>query len=140
VYRTTTRAEVIKYSEELKSTQRKTISRSLLATYMHSGLHSLQRSTVKSDKIALTIDLLNIYRQGYHQFRQQTTNKNLKHFFRMLTLEDKAKAQQLIQAFEEALAGNITKFVDLMKIWLDTEELVSVKNGTLKNGVFLGEQ
>lgn len=63
VNRTTIRSDLIEYSEKIQLLPRRTMSRSLLATYMHTGLHSLRRTAVQSDRVALVIDILNIYRQ-----------------------------------------------------------------------------
>lgn len=98
-------------------------SRAYLAFQLQHAVDALGRCVAAGDRLALTVDLLNLIRQSFHLLQGRRSEGCLKHFFRRLAREQWALHTSLQDAIVASLNGDAAPLARWVSEWMSTESL-----------------
>lgn len=98
-------------------------SRAYLAFQLQNAVDALGRCVAAGDRLALTVDLLNLVRQSFHLLQGRRSEGCLKHFFRRLAREQWALHTSLQDAIVASLNGDAAPLSRWVHDWMRAESL-----------------
>lgn len=128
-----------KFKSSLKEIKgnKKPISLTLSITYLYCALISLEKSNVnKGDVLSIVYDSLNILRQIYHEFYNEKTQGNLKHFLRKIAGDSRIGGLHFVDAIGNAICGDCSEYISMIMQWLRDNNLSYAESATLTGDAF----